>query len=50
LDADTCIVDDEYCFARGGLKIPVHGETEQRSGMPVDRVAEIYVCHGQGRA
>jgi hypothetical protein len=28
LDADTCIVDDEYYCARGCLEIPVHGETE----------------------
>ena len=28
LDADSCIVDDEYYFARGCLEIPVHGESE----------------------
>ncbi|MGL9623950.1 DUF2199 domain-containing protein [Bradyrhizobium sp. U531] len=28
LDADTCIVDDEYFFARGCLEIPVHGASE----------------------
>lgn len=28
LGADTCIVDDEYYVARGGLEIPVHAETE----------------------
>jgi len=27
LDADTCIVDDEFYFARGCIEIPVHGET-----------------------
>ncbi|WP_424578351.1 DUF2199 domain-containing protein [Bradyrhizobium sp. USDA 326] len=28
LDADTCIVDGGYHFARGCLEIPVQGETE----------------------
>ncbi|MCP3473143.1 DUF2199 domain-containing protein [Bradyrhizobium sp. CCGUVB1N3] len=28
LDADTCVVDQEYFFGRGCLEIPVHGETE----------------------
>ena len=31
LDADTCIVDDEFFFVRGCLDIPVIGEQEQFS-------------------
>lgn len=28
LDADTCVVDREYFFARACLELPVHGEAE----------------------
>ena len=28
LDTDTCVIDQQYLFARGCLEIPVHDETE----------------------